>query len=128
MSYVDTLSRDARRTVLAQGLLTLGVAAVFLLAAGWREVMAAGYGGFITVVITLWLARRVRRASEAKSAEAGMMVIYSATFLRYATAVLLLGLALMVWKLPALPLLSAFAVTQFGFLATLRRSPAPGSK
>jgi hypothetical protein len=114
--------------VLAQALLTLGVAAVFLLATGARDAAAALYGGAVTVVITLWLARRVRRASEAKSAVAGMMVIYSATFLRYATAVLLLGLALMVLKLPALPLLSAFAAAQFGFLATLRRPPVPGSK
>ena len=120
---LDTLSRDARRTMLAQGLLALAAAAVFLLAAGGREALAAVYGGLISIIITLWLARRVRRASEARSTGAGMMVIASATFLHCAVAVLLLALGLWVLKWPALPLLSGFAVTQFGFLATLRRAP-----
>lgn len=122
MSYVDTLSRDARRVVLTQAGMTLLVAVGFGIASGFQSAMAALYGGMTTIAVTVWLARRVRAAGATSTAGAGMSVIYSGMLVRYGVAVLLLGLGLGLFKLAALPLLSAFAVTQFGFLINARRS------
>jgi ATP synthase protein I len=121
MSYQDALSRDVRRVAMAQALLTLLVAGGFGLFRGGHEALAALYGGLVTILITVWLARRVRRAGDARSAGEGLAVIYSGAMVRYALVVLLIGAALLLLKLPPVPLLIAFAVTQFGFLANAWR-------
>ncbi|HJW82010.1 MAG TPA: ATP synthase subunit I [Acidiferrobacterales bacterium] len=118
MGYVDTLSRDTRRVLLTQALLTLPIAGGFGLARGPSEALAALYGGAITILITGWLARRVRQAGQARSPGAGLAVIYSSAVLRYAAVIMLVGMGIGLLKLAPLPLLSAFAVTQFGFLAS----------
>ncbi len=121
MGYNDTLDRGARRVLLAQALLTVILAAGF----GWLQDgpagMAAGVGGLTTILITGWLAWRIRRAGDTRYPGAGMGVIFSSSVVRYALVVALLGTAIGVWQLPALPLLTTFAVTQFGFLAMFRR-------
>jgi len=119
MGYVGTLRRDARRVLQAQALLTVLVAGGFGFARGLPEALAALYGGAITILITGWLARRIRRAGESGSAGAGLVMIYSSAVLRYATVVVLVGAGIGLLKLSPLPLLSAFALTQFGFLASL---------
>lgn len=123
MGYVDALSRDSRRVLLAQVLLTLLIAGGFGFARGLPAALAALYGGAITVSITGWLARRVRQAGQVPSPGAGLVVIYSSAVVRYAAVIVLVGMGIGLLKLSPLPLLSAFAVTQFGFLAGWR---APG--
>lgn len=120
MAYVDSLSRDARRVLLAQLLLTLLVAGGFGLVDDLPGVLAALYGGATTLLITGWLAYRVRKAGQATTTGSGMAVIFSSVVLRYAVVAALLGAGLGLLKLAPLPLLAAFAVTQFGFLASLR--------
>ena len=120
MGYGDALSRDLRRVLLAQVLLSLLIAGGFGFARGLPECLAALYGGTITILITAWLARRVRRASETATPGAGLIVIYSSAVVRYAAVVVLVGAGIGLLKLAPLPLLSAFAVTQFGFLASWR--------
>ena len=123
MSYNSTLSRGAIRVVVAQLALTLLVAGVFGVMRGRDALLAALYGGMVTVLVTGWLAWRVRRAGNAgTAATAGLGVIYSSWVMRYVTVALLLAAGLGYLKLMPLPLLSAFAVTQFGFLASIRRS------
>ena len=123
MSYNSTLSRGAIRVVVAQLALTLLVAGVFGVMRGRDALLAALYGGLVTVLVTGWLAWRVRRAGNAgTAATAGLGVIYSSWVMRYVTVALLLAAGLGYLKLMPLPLLSAFAVTQFGFLASIRRS------
>lgn len=119
MGYMDTLRRDSRRVLLAQALLTLLIAAVFGLARGQSELLAALYGGAITILITAWLARRVRQAGQRRSPGASLVVIYSSVMVRYAAVVVLVGAGIGLLKLSPLPMLCAFAVTQFGFLANL---------
>jgi ATP synthase protein I len=119
MGYVDTLRRDTRRVLQAQALMTVLIAGGFGFARGLPEALAALYGGAITMVITGWLARRVRRAGETGSPGAGLVVIYSSAVVRYATVIVLVGAGIGLLKLAPLPLLSAFALTQFGFLANL---------
>jgi len=120
MGYVDTLSRDARWVLLAQSILTLMIGAGFGLAHGLPEALAALYGGVTTLLITGWLAVRVRQAGQIATAGSVLALIYSSAVLRYATVVVLIGAGIGLLKLAPLPLLVAFAVTQFGFLASLR--------
>jgi len=119
MGYVDAVRQDVRRVLQAQVLLTLLIAAGFGFARGLPAALAALYGGAITIVITGWLARRVRQAGETATPGAGLVVIYSSAVVRYAIVVVLVGTGLGALKLSPLPLLCAFAVTQFGFLANL---------
>ena len=119
MGYIDTLSRDTRRVLQAQTLLTLLIAGGFGLAHGLPAALAALYGGATTLLITGWLARRVRKAGQTATPGTGLAVIYSGTVLRYAAVVMLVGAGIGLLKLAPLPLLVAFAVTQFGFLASL---------
>jgi len=119
MGYVDTLSRDTRRVLYAQMLLTLLIAGGFGLANGLPEALAALYGGVTTLLITGWLARRIRKAGQTATAGAGLAVIYSGVVLRYAAVAVLIGAGIGLLKLAPQPLLVAFAVTQFGFLATI---------
>src|SRR3970282_1645267 len=117
MGYVDALSRDLRRVLSTQALLTLLVAGGFGFVRGLPESLAALYGGATTLLITAWLARRGRRAGETATPGAGLIVIYSSAVVRYAAVVVLVGAGIGLLKLAPLPLLSAFAVTQVGFFA-----------
>lgn len=119
MGYGDALRRDTRRILQAQLVLTLIIAGGFGLFRSLPEALAALYGGAITLLITGWLARRIRQAGQAGSPGAGLVVIYAGTVVRYLAVMVLVGAGIGLLKLAPLPLLSAFAVTQFGFLAVL---------
>ena len=77
MGYVDAVSRDLRRVLLTQVLLTLLIAGGFGFARGLPESLAALYGGTTTILVTAWLARRVRPADEAATPAAGLVAISS---------------------------------------------------
>jgi len=112
------LRRDVRRVVWAQALLTLIVAVLFGYREGPRAALAAVYGGAVTLWITVWLGWRLRRVG---AQAGGLAVVYSSVVWRYATAIVMLALGLGVLKLTPLPLVIAFGLTQFGFLANARR-------
>jgi len=118
MSYTDAVSRDAVRVVLAQALLTLLIAGVFWVSGNGLQGLAALYGGGVTMVLTAWLAWRVRQAG---TRGGGLGSIFSGTVARYSLAALGMGVGMGLLKLPPLPLLVAFAVTQFGFVVLWRR-------
>ena len=122
MSYHEALRHEARRIVMVQAVLTLGLAAGFGAWQGVSAALAALYGGMITLVITAWLAWRLRRLT-AQTSGAGMAMIYSSVAVRYGVAAVLVGAGVGVLKLAPLPLLVSFAVTQFGFLASPRMRP-----
>lgn len=102
----------------AQAYLTLAAAAVF----GWRDgpyaALAAVYGGAVTVLISAWLGWRLRRVG---AHAGGLAVLYSSVVLRYAAAIVLLALGFGALRLAPLPLVVAFGLAQFGFLANARR-------
>ncbi len=116
------LRRDVRRVVLAQALLTLLVAAAFAFRGGAREALAACYGGAVTILISGWLGWRLRRAGDGAPAAptAVLGLLYSSAVMRYAAVVALLALGLGALKLSPLPLVVAFGLAQFGFLANAR--------
>jgi ATP synthase protein I len=118
MRYADAVGRDARRVVAAQAMLALLVAAGFGIHGGWPQLVAAVYGGAITILLTLWLAWRVRRAGNAGG---GLASIYSGAIARYALAAAGIAAGIGWLRLAPLPLLGSFAVTQFGFMVLWRR-------
>jgi len=118
MSYTDAVRRDALRVMLAQALLTIVMAAGFWSFGEGRQALAALYGGGITMLLTGWLAWRVRRAGVGIG---GLGSIYSGAIARYALAALGVGVGIGLFKLAPLPLLCTFAVTQFGFVALWNR-------
>lgn len=117
------LRHGVRRVAQAQALLTLLVATGFGLRGGWREALAAGYGGAVTILISGWLGWRLRRAGEHAQAPAaaGLGLLYSSAAMRYAAAIVLLALGFGILGLSPLPLAVAFGLAQFGFLACVRR-------
>ncbi len=112
------LRQGVRHVMWAQVLLTLVVAVVFALRGGSREALAAVYGGAVTMLISGWLGWRLRRAG---AQAGGLVTLYSSAVLRYVAAVVLLALGLGVLKLAPLPLVIAFGLAQFGFLANAWR-------
>mgnify|MGYP000318306376 CR=1 FL=1 len=122
MSYNDALRLQARRVLVAQAVLTLALAVGFGLVQGKAELLAALYGGLITLLITGWLAWRLRRLT-AQTQGAGVAMIYSSAAVRYGVAALMVGAGVGALRLAPLPLLASFAVTQFGFLAAPRARP-----
>ncbi|MHB8535627.1 MAG: hypothetical protein ACYDBW_09300 [Sulfuricaulis sp.] len=116
MSFAaQALRKGVRRVLLFQALLTLTVAAAFGYARGRHDFMSAGYGGALVMLLSAWLGRGALRS-------AGLGGLYANAVTRYAAAVVLLGLGMGVLKLAPLPLIVAFAVAQFGFLANVHRS------
>lgn len=115
------LAAALRRVLLAQALLTFLVAAGFGVRGGWREALAAGYGGAVTILVSGWLGWRLRRVGERTQAVANLGLFYSSVALRYAAAVVLLAFGLGVLGLSPLPLVLAFGLAQFGFLANAGR-------
>jgi ATP synthase protein I len=113
-----SLRQGVRRVVWAQALLTVVVSAVFARRDGPRAALAAVYGGAVAMLISGWLGWRLRRVG---TQAGGLATLYSSVVLRYAAAIVLLALGLGVLKLAPLPLVIAFGLAQFGFLANARR-------
>lgn len=107
------LRKGVRRVLLFQALLTLLVAAAFGVARGRHDFLSALYGGAVAVLLSAWLGRGVLRSASLGS-------LYANAITRYGAAMVLLGVGLGVLRLAPLPLIAAFAVAQFGFLAELR--------
>ena len=111
----EALRKGVRRVILFQALLTLLVAAGFGFARGLTGFLSASYGGAVAVLLSGWLGRGVLRAD-------GLGALYANAVTRYAAAMLLLGLGMGLLKLAPPPLLTAFAIAQFGFLANVHRA------
>lgn len=112
---MEKLRKGVRRVLLFQALLTLFVAAVFGVARGRYDFLSALYGGAVAALLSGWLGRGVLRST-------GLGSLYANAITRYGAAMLFLGLGLGVLKLAPLPLIVAFAVAQFGFLAEMRNN------
>jgi ATP synthase protein I len=101
---------------LAQAVLTLGVAAGFGISHGMAAAYAALYGGAVVIPVSAWAGWRMQRA-------AGLGTVYLSVIARYGVVILLLALGLGAFRLTPIPLVVAFAVSQFGYLIYIRRTP-----
>lgn len=115
------LQQGIRRVVLTQTLLTLIVAIGFLFTLDMFHAVAACYGGAITVLSTWWLGRRLQLAGELalRDVKGGQISLYGGVALRFVTVLVLLGVGIGLLKLAPIPLITAFAVAQLGFLLNL---------
>lgn len=109
----DKLRKGVRRVLLFQALLTLLIAAGFGIVRGGPDFLSALYGGTTAILLTAWLGRGVLRGG-------GLGSMYANALTRYGAAMVLLGVGLGALKLAPLPLIIAFAVAQFGFVADMR--------
>lgn len=124
----DDFIKGLSRVVATQLVLTLLLAAgFFVFQGGSAGALAACYGGAVTVAISLWMAwwtQRVARSAR-DMATAGLGRLYLGNLARYALAIGLLAYGLGGLKLAPLPLVIAFAITQFGFVISARRGSNP---
>lgn len=111
--------QDVRRRLLAvQVLLTVVTAVVFALARGWPAGAAALYGGAVATGVSWWLGWRVGRAVRAgQDGSVIRIALYVGVFQRLVFVIAAFAFGLGVLKLAPAPLVVAFAVAQFGYLA-----------
>jgi ATP synthase protein I len=127
VAATEDFTKGLSRVVVTQLLLTLLLAAGFFVfqdrPADTAGALAACYGGAVTIAITLWMAWWTQRTTRSARglAAAGLGRLYLGNFTRYALAIGLLAIGLGVLKLAPLPLVVAFAVTQFGYTANIQR-------
>lgn len=138
----EILNKGIRRVVLSQMVLTVVVAGGFLLFAGWSlpkdpswlpagilDALSALYGGGTAILSTWWLGRSVQRAGEVarQNQQSSQWALYAGAVQRFVGTLVLLGLGLGGLKLAPIPLIVAFAVAQFGFIASAGGiKPPPG--
>jgi ATP synthase protein I len=110
-----------QRVLIAQLVITLMVAAGFLALVGPREAGSALCGGMVTLVSSALLARRLRQAEglARRSATSGAATLYLGAVQRFALVLVLLAVCLGLLKLPAIPLVLAFAAAHLGYLMGL---------
>lgn len=112
---------DARLLLGMQALLTVGVAFVYLIAAGRFPAQSALFGGSCGLLHTWLLGRRVRTATAIAKASPGREVIslYFGAVQRFALLLALFAVGMGWLGLRPLPLLIAFGVTQSAFFLSI---------
>lgn len=131
MSYAaEILGKSIRRVLLTQLLLTLAVAAAYLVVEGWPAgrsgALAASYGGALALASTWLLGRRVQRTSDAVRHGAGSQLgLYAGAAPRFVATLVLLGIGMGWLKLAPIPLIVAFGLAQLGFLINLGATKLP---
>jgi ATP synthase protein I len=115
------LAQQARKVLGAQLLVTVLVAALFLLQGTWASVSAL-YGGLASVIIALLLRRGIRRASQLalENPKKSMTILYVGAVQRFVLVLVLLALGLAGLKLDPVAVCVGFAVAQVGYLANSR--------
>lgn len=114
----EILRQSVRRVLLVQAVLTLSTGAVFFALLGNVAAFAALYGGTVALISTWLLGRRVQRTPEfpAPGQSGGQPALYAGILPRFIVTLALLGIGIGGLKLFPLPLITAFAVAQLGFL------------
>ena len=112
-----------KRVLLAQALLVIATAVIYLAVSGVTDAIAALYGGAITLTGSWWLGRRVRRAGDLAKDNpgSGMIALYGGAIERFVIVVIAFAVGFGVLKLSVLPLMTGFVVTYLGFLVAAVR-------
>mgnify|MGYP001160054033 FL=1 len=107
-----------RRVVAFQGIIAVVIALVFM-NMGYQKVESSLFGGVISIMNTLLLARSINQAGEAASGQnitGGTLVIFKSLIIRMALVLVGFYLGIVTLSLDALQMLVAFAVTQIGYV------------
>ena len=107
-----------RRVVTFQGIIAVIIALVFM-NMGYQKIESSLFGGVISIMNTLLLARSINQAGEAACGQnitGGTLVIFKSLLLRMALVLAGFYLGIVTLSLDALQMLVAFAVTQIGYV------------
>jgi len=107
-----------RRVVAFQGIIAVIIALVFM-NMGYQKIESSLFGGVISMMNTLLLARSINQAGEAaigQNITGGTLVIFKSLLLRMALVLAGFYLGIVTLSLDALQMLVAFAVTQIGYV------------
>ena len=122
------LGGSVRRVLIAQLVLTAAVMAGCFAWYGWSggfdAALGASFGGGVALAGTWFLARRVRRMGNSTDENAsGQLGMYAGAVSRFIATLALLAVGIGWMKLAPVPLIVAFGLAQFGFLANLSAAP-----
>jgi F0F1-type ATP synthase assembly protein I len=109
------LAEVARSVLVYQAVITVLVAATFLLASGYHLGAAAFYGGSSALILT-WLRKRGISGVAGLSPGKSMLRLYLGAAQRFLWVLVLFAVALVVLKLDPLVCIIGFALSQAGYI------------
>jgi hypothetical protein len=107
-----------RRVIAFQGIIAVVIALVFM-NMGYQKIESSLFGGVISIVNTLLLARSVNQAGNAavgQNISGGTLVLFKSLLIRIALVLIGFYIGIVTLSLDALQMLVAFAVTQIGYV------------
>jgi len=107
-----------RRVIAFQGIIAVVIAMVFM-NMGYQKIESSLFGGVISIVNTLLLARSVNQAGNAavgQNISGGTLVLFKSLLIRIALVLIGFYVGIVTLSLDALQMLVAFAVTQIGYV------------
>ncbi len=107
-----------RRVIAFQGIIAVVIALVFM-NMGYQKIESSLFGGVISIVNTLLLARSVNQAGNAavgQNISGGTLVLFKSLLIRIALVLIGFYVGIVTLSLDALQMLVAFAVTQIGYV------------
>ena len=107
-----------RRVIAFQGIIAVVIALVFM-NMGYQKIESSLFGGVISMVNTLLLARSVNQAGNAAVGQnigGGTLVLFKSLLIRIALVLIGFYIGIVTLSLDALQMLVAFAVTQIGYV------------
>jgi hypothetical protein len=107
-----------RRVIAFQGIIAVVIALVFM-NMGYQKVESSLFGGAISMLNTLLLARSVNQAGSAavgQNISGGTLVLFKSLLIRIALVLIGFYIGIVTLGLDALQMLVAFAVTQIGYV------------
>jgi uncharacterized membrane protein len=107
-----------RRVIAFQGIIAVVIALVFM-NMGYQKIESSLFGGVISIVNTLLLARSVNQAGNAavgQNISGGTLVLFKSLLIRIALVLIGFYVGIVTLSLDALQMLVAFAVTQIRYV------------
>ena len=107
-----------RRVIAFQGIIALVTALVFMYM-GYQKVESSLFGGLISIMNTMLLARSVNQAGDAaleQNVSGGTLVLFKSLLIRIALVLIGFYIGIVTLSFDALQMLVAFAVTQIGYV------------
>ncbi|MBL6700506.1 MAG: ATP synthase subunit I [Gammaproteobacteria bacterium] len=107
-----------RRVIAFQGIIAVVIALVFM-NMGYQKIESSLFGGVISIVNTLLLARSVNQAGNVavgQNISGGTLVLFKSLLIRIALVLIGFYVGIVTLSLDALQMLVAFAVTQIGYV------------
>lgn len=107
-----------RRVIAFQGIIAVVIALVFM-NMGYQKIESYLFGGVISIINTLLLARSVNQAGNAavgQNISGGTLVLFKSLLIRIALVLIGFYVGIVTLSLDALQMLVAFAVTQIGYV------------